>query len=497
MAYSQANRLLTALVLAIWPALALGEPLTMRPLSDPLGPLPGTLDHASMANRLAARPLPPLTAFQASIQPAQSLAILRRSYLNALATLPAYGGRRGHIRSVVVEQGTTSLDALAARLDSPDVLACDPAACLLRAALYVAPGAALVIENRTLLLETETGAFIAVSGELVTYGAAIEGVRAGSPALFDDSGSAKAPRPFIVTYDDSRVHLVQSRFAHLGFDAPSAYGLTMTTGNPDRTEGTPPTGAIVECEFEDLYYGFYSHRASDVQIIGSEFSGSIVYGIDPHDYSSRIVIAGNRVFGTRQHHGIILSRGVTDSLISGNILSLNEGSGIVLDRHSDNNSIANNAIMTNKRDAIAIYESDNAIVFNNTAVAYTVGIRARNARGLILADNHLEQGRNGILLRSARAGGRARRAEDIYQEGIEATLAGNLVGSHRIGDLELECVQQLRLFADGPYWPGVAKKNGARASVTGDHIWQEVLATLKPGQSVSIENTSSCKNQPH
>lgn len=526
MARAQANRLLALALCSLWPCVAAGETVTTHPLTDALGPLPVAVDHVALADELAARPLPPLSAFQASIRPAESLAILRRTYLDTLALLPAYDDRRGNIRAIVVSGGIANLDALAASLNAPDVLVCDPAACLLRAALYIEAGAGLIIKDRTLLLETETGAFIAVSGELVTHGATVEGVRGGKPALMDYSDGAVVhdeldPRPFIVTYDGSRVHLVKSRFAYLGFDAPSAYGLTMTTGNLDRAEGEPPTGAIVYSEFEELYYGLYTHRAAGVQVVGNDFTGSIEYGIDPHDYSTGLVIAGNRVSYTRNLHGIVLSRGVTNSIISGNVSVLNGGSGIVLDRHSNNNHIIGNTMMNNDGDGIAIYESNNVAIIGNTSHSnYWGDIRIRNSVGTVVANNALGASDFGVLLEAGKAGGRARRDEDIYERRIDVSLSGNSMSQHREAGLIIRCVARLRLYAINEHaWPGLANEADAALEfltpepkhdlayalsrrdemrdpstifITGRPDWVNAYKTLPRGQSALLAYDGDC-----
>ncbi len=106
--------------------------------------------------------------------------------------------------------------------------------------------------------------------------------------------------------------------------------------------GRAPTGWVLNSRIEDLWYGFYCWEADDIVLRGNTFRDNIKYGIDPHDRSRRLIIAENDVSGTREKHGIIISREVNDSWIIGNRSHGNNLSGIVLDRQCRNTVIANN-----------------------------------------------------------------------------------------------------------------------------------------------------------
>src|SRR3546814_16913053 len=59
---------------------------------------------------------------------------------------------------------------------------------------------------------------------------------------------------------------------------------------------------------------------------------NMIYGIDPHDYSRKLIIAFNSAYGAQKKHGIIGSRGVDDSYFIGNLAFGNHGTGMMLDR---------------------------------------------------------------------------------------------------------------------------------------------------------------------
>jgi poly(beta-D-mannuronate) C5 epimerase len=123
-----------------------------------------------------------------------------------------------------------------------------------------------------------------------------------------------------------------------------------------------PTGWLLNSQFVDNLYGFYCYEADDVVILGNTYRDNIVYGIDPHDRSRRLIIAHNDVFGTHKKHGIILSREVNDSWIIYNRTYNNQLSGIVLDRASVNNLLAYNETYKNRSDGMTLYESGNNLL---------------------------------------------------------------------------------------------------------------------------------------
>ena len=98
--------------------------------------------------------------------------------------------------------------------------------------------------------------------------------------------------------------------------------------------------------FQELHYGFYSHAAKGVDIVASRYLDSTHYGIDPHDGTDGMLVAGNVVRGTRIAHGIIASRDVRNIVIHANRAVDNAGSGIVLDGGITNAAISPVAMAT-------------------------------------------------------------------------------------------------------------------------------------------------------
>jgi poly(beta-D-mannuronate) C5 epimerase len=256
-------------------------------------------------------------------------------------------------------------------------------------------------------------------------------------------------RPFIASYIRSRTFLAGSTFHDLGFHAPTAYGLSLSS-QPERDRGEVsedwPTGEIVGNVFRGLYYGFYSYEARDVAIVGTTYVDNIRYGIDPHDRSTRLIIARNTTKSTRQRHGIIGSRGITDSYIFDNTCIDNTGSGIMLDRHCSGNVIAGNRVGRNGQ-GIAVYESpdnliDNNIIFMNTKS----GIRVRNSTEIVAQRNLLVgNGDYGFEVYAKRLDDHEKRMArgDRYGKRTGISIHGNTVTGNQGGCLKGSKIEYL------------------------------------------------------
>lgn len=340
---------------------------------------------------------------------------------------------------IVVDGGTVSLGQVVDQLDDPSVASRSEGVVTLRLPLLVKPGAGLVVlgeETPTLRLSTDRGAFLMNAGRLDVIDAEVVGwdEAAGVPSEFAKKTEF---RPFLASLVRSRTNLAGSRFAHLGYAAPTAYGLSLSS-HPDRAHGEPtddsPSGVLVGNTFTGLYYGFYSFEARDVAIVDNTYDGCIVYGIDPHDRSTRLVIARNRAFGTRERHGIIGSRGISDSYVVGNVSYDNAGSGVMLDRQCRNNVVADNRVYNNGQ-GVAIYESpDNLIVGNVIASNAKSGVRVRNSVGCVVQGNTVVGNGDYAFEASARRlDDHEKRAarRDLYETRLEAWFHDNRLGGNR------------------------------------------------------------------
>ncbi len=198
-------------------------------------------------------------------------------------------------------------------------------------------------------------------------------------------------RPFLISWGGAEVYLSNSTFTSFGYNASKAYGISISQYSPgmDKQMKRPrPKGWVIDSTIVDSWYGFYCYEADDLVVKGNTYRDNIVYGIDPHDRSHRLIIADNTVHGTRKKHGIIVSREVNDSFIFNNRSYENKLSGIVLDRNSEGNLVAYNEVYRNHSDGITLYESGDNLLWGNQVLANRRhGIRVRNSVNIRLYEN--------------------------------------------------------------------------------------------------------------
>lgn len=260
---------------------------------------------------------------------------------------------------------------------------------LLKRPLYIDHGASLNIEgtpgdHTVIKMSSVTGGFIVNAGKIFILHADILGWNdeKNEESVYEER-SKQDFRPFFTSWSGSESYFYGSAFRNLGYKLSKSYGVSFSTAKSilKKDPSTPPPhGWLINNVFDGVYYGFYSYEAEDVAIIGNTYKDNIIYGIDPHDRSKRLIIAKNKAFGTHKKHGIIVSREVNDSWIFDNVSYRNKGSGFMLDRSSVNNIVANNVAYMNGGDGLTLFESQNNLIYKNTFIANSrSGYRARNS----------------------------------------------------------------------------------------------------------------------
>lgn len=286
------------------------------------------------------------------------------------------------------------------KLGFPDALTRSGNVFQLNLPLLVAPGATLALTKADvdeLRLQRESGTFIVNGGTLQFVDVDVVGwdSQRGRPAELALDQRDRF-RPFIISWGGSRMDATRTHFSNLGFESSKAYGFSYSQGNTRVLRTRPgslprPTGTLVNNSFEDLYFGFFSYEADDVLIVGNEYRNNVVYGIDPHDYSQRLLIALNSAYGSKQKHGIIGSRSVDNSWYVGNLSFGNRGTGLMLDRMARANLIYGNRIWDNRGDGIAVFESPcNLLIANDVKSPGGDGIKVRNSWDIGIFANRIE-----------------------------------------------------------------------------------------------------------
>jgi poly(beta-D-mannuronate) C5 epimerase len=301
--------------------------------------------------------------------------------------------QQGMPQAIFIEGGLVTAQDLAKALPASQFEEQQPGVYIARLPIVVAQGATLHVgkETRELRLSQERGAFLVNDGLMFLTDTRVTAWREADkgPATLRDDG--KEFRPFLVSWGGSELYIAGSVLTSLGYANSKSYGVSITQYTPNmhaRLKREEPTGWLIDSEFVDHWYGFYCYEAQNVVIKGNTYRDNIVYGIDPHDRSHGLIIAENKVFGTKQKHGIIISREVNDSWIIDNESYDNKLSGVVIDRNSVGNLIAYNRVHNNHADGITLYESSDNLLWGNQVLRNRRhGIRIRNSENIRLYDN--------------------------------------------------------------------------------------------------------------
>ena len=265
-------------------------------------------------------------------------------------------------------------------------------------------------------------------------------------------------RPFITTWGGGGLYLAESEFYSMGYSGGKSYGISYSACTPclKVDPNMPPaTGWVLNNKFYDFFYGFYSYEAEDVAIIGNTYIDNIVYGIDPHDRSKRLIIAKNEAYGTKKKHGIIVSREVNDGWIFDNYSHHNVGSGFMIDRTSVNNVIANNLAEHNDQDGLTFFESENNITWGNI-FRYNKknGLRIRNSWDIRMYNDEIYgNGGTSIEVYTANIDGQETRDFDLdpYTQKAGVTVRGAKIrasgaAAFKITDAELLGLSNIKLW---------------------------------------------------
>jgi parallel beta-helix repeat protein len=288
--------------------------------------------------------------------------------------------------------GVVTLPEIVQAVDNPAWIAeTSPGVILLTSSLVQEKGTDLVVAAPAVTMVRivfDAGDSIVGSGCTANFdGVTVESWDSKTDAVVPTSVDG---RPFVLYENDATFNISNSNFSYLGSDETSSYGVSW------RVAGT--NGTVDHSVFEHNFFGVYTFQAKNVVFENSTFAYNTFYGIDPHTSSSHLTITGNDVFGNLDH-GIVFSQYVTDSVVSDNNVHDNKVNGIMMDFHSDNNTITNNTV-THNGEGIVMSGSAGNNVFGNTVTDNPVGFRASHAGadGDNVHDNVITGGVMGVQL---------------------------------------------------------------------------------------------------
>lgn len=384
-----------------------------------------------------------------------------------------------------VQDGVQTLEQVHAALRDTELLTRHGDRFTARAPILVGANASLIIRNRTVDLMTPAGAFLASSGQLFILRSTVrswDGDSTSSGLVSKRKLDATDFfRPFIWGADGSQTYIAGSTISHLGFRDAESYGITFTGD-----EGPPAGGWIVDSTIRSNHYGFYSDHAQGVVMVDNRFTNNIQYGIDPHDFTTDLLIADNRVTDTRLETGIAASRGIAHGHIINNT-AINNSNGIMLDRYTHDMVLAHNRLVRNRQRGIALYESQAILVYNNTMQdnadhsliarnSWTVGIFNNTVKGTSMA----------ATARSMWDGTRDL-ARDPYRPFVSLTLGGNSFTVKDGPAIETVGPTVLELHQDSTGWPEVEARYHHLPGFRSDSPVDGLRIIPAPGRHVRAE----------
>lgn len=317
----------------------------------------------------------------------------------------------------------------------------------LRVPLFVANSAKLVLSEASVdqfRLSVNRAAYVVSAGQVFFSGVHVlswDEKTNSAPVITEENKHDF--RPFYIAWSNSETFAARSKFEALGYSSGKAYGFSFSNGPLALMSVArvvkEPRGVIVDSTFEHMLYGFYSWEAADVALVGNEYRNNLTYGIDPHDWSKRLLVAYNTAYGSQKKHGIIGSRHVEDSWFFGNMTFDNHGSGLMMDRYSGRNVLYANYSFDNHGSGVAIYESPCNIVSSNQVFRnHGNGVFVRNSWDVgvfnnTISGNH-KLGVNAFTVKFVtKPGAPARNLElDPYERFATMSVARNTL-SHNAG----------------------------------------------------------------
>ncbi len=355
---------------------------------------------------------------------------------------------------MVLYNGVYSIDYLYQKIHNPSILKkINDNTFVLKVPVYVSPTAKLVINNKTILLETTPkpvfimyhGEIYAKNSKFITWNLRNNSydVRENIPEEELLLIGKQKPRPYFIGMSGSKSYFVNNYFKGLGYHSTSAtFGIALLHFPKDylinkfnlftylNNKGLP-VGFYVGNTMVNNMMGFYCSETKGTAVIGNLMYDNLIYNIDPHDYSENLIIARNVAAKAKHAHGIVISRQVDNTIIAQNFSFNNHSAGIMLDRLSNHNLIYDNLSAINGFMGISIQESDDVLIYKNKLIGNKIdGIIIRNSLKNSVIDNYIAyNAKNGVEVLTKNIDGMIYRnfARDPYHKATSAVVKNNKI----------------------------------------------------------------------
>ncbi|MFJ4983948.1 right-handed parallel beta-helix repeat-containing protein [Streptomyces sp. NPDC088732] len=225
------------------------------------------------------------------------------------------------------------------------------------------------------------------------------------PSVPDDAPPVARGRSFIRALSfldadgvprESRMDIVDSDLGYLGYYAAESYGVAYKgrgcdAAHLDACAALDVHGSEIRSRFHHNYMGTYTFNAQGMVFDGNEYDHNKSYGLDPHDDSDNLTITDNHSHHNG-NHGIICSQRCDHLLIARNEVdhngippylppgdtdaSDNQVHGIMIHRGVTDTVIEDNNVHDQPNGAgIAVFDSSDDIIRNNTVSGAEYGLR--------------------------------------------------------------------------------------------------------------------------
>jgi mannuronan 5-epimerase len=311
---------------------------------------------------------------------------------------------------------------------------------------------------------------------------------------------------------ESRMTIESSDLGFLGYYASEAYGVVYKARGCDATHQDVCAALNVggfekNSRFHDNYFGTYTWDADDMDFTNNEYDHNIGYGLDPHDDSDNLRIVGNKSHDNG-NHGIICSQRcdhltITDNESYSNGLvpwvgphdidaSDNQVHGIMIHRGVTDSVIKNNNVHDNPNGAgIAVFESGgNTTIEGNTLANNKYGLRfSVGSHDITSTDNTI----NG----TTQYGVYAYRGKDlpVYRQtggrNVDLTFSGNKIngtGSDLISLTETDRVAFTGNTATGTV--GKIRLTGSTATTLTDNTLPTGISVTLVGSNATVQSSA-------
>jgi hyaluronan synthase len=318
-----------------------------------------------------------------------------------------------------------------------------------------------------LKLRSDAGGFVSlrtIDGRIVMERTRVTSWDAGAQGFDERTEDGRA---FVLAKNsstrvaDTRLDIVSSELAYLGYSAPESYGVSWRVS---KGGSRIVTGTVIGSYFHHNHFGAFTFGAQNMIWRGNEFAYNISYGLDPHDDSNYFLVEYNS-FHHNGRHGLIFSKRCVGNVIRYNTSEYNRYHGFMLHEDSNQNLVEHNLARFNQ-DGFAVYESRANVLRQNTAESNRgSGFRlngkeaTRPTIGNYLADNQIRANAKGVyiygfapatILVGNTVSGQTGDGVDVRADGafVGAPGRGNVITGNRRGIVLANGVQGAALVAN-------------------------------------------------